>query len=130
MNLHRRMRMVSCLELTMLTLIFLGGYLKRNHLGNKVMTPSLSMYLKEGSVTHISLIGQLHHTSSRDKPMATRHWPQINSLPLLDIRLIMHCLQTDGSLLTLHQLQGTIFLFARMYTFIQVLQQKLCGASS
>jgi hypothetical protein len=53
----------------MLTLIFLGGYLKRNHMGNKVMTP-LSMYFKEGNVTHISLMGQLHHRTSKDKPKA------------------------------------------------------------
>jgi hypothetical protein len=55
----------------MLTLIFLGRYLKRNHLGNTVMTPPLSMYFKEGNVTHISLIGQLHHRSSKDNPKAT-----------------------------------------------------------
>jgi hypothetical protein len=124
MNLHRRMRMASCPEWTTLTLIFLGRYLKGNHLGNKAMTPSLFMYFKECNVTHISLTGQWHHTSSRDKPKATRH------MPLLDIRLIILCFQTDVSVLTLHQLQGTIFLLARMYTFIQVLQQKLCGASS
>jgi hypothetical protein len=48
----------------------LGGYLKRNHPGNKVMTPSLSMYIKEGKVIHTSLIGQLHHRLPKDKPKA------------------------------------------------------------
>lgn len=68
------------------------------------MTPPLSMYFKEGNVTHISLIGQLHHRSSKDNPKATIRilktsasdkqfsftWYQINNFLLTNWRISSH----------------------------------------